>query len=49
MFTGVTAFGFVIAWHYGLLHLMLASDKTYISALIAVPYAIRRTAPSAPP
>jgi hypothetical protein len=38
MFTGVTAFGFVIAWHYGLFHLMLASDKTYISALITVLY-----------
>ncbi len=31
MFTGVSAFGFVLAWHYGLFHLMLASDKTYIS------------------
>jgi hypothetical protein len=38
MFTGVTAFGFVIAWHYGLFHLMLASDKTYISAIITVLY-----------
>jgi MotA/TolQ/ExbB proton channel family len=38
IFTGVTAFGFVVAWHYGLFHLMLASDKTYISALITVLY-----------
>jgi MotA/TolQ/ExbB proton channel family len=38
MFTGVTAFGFVLAWHYGLFHLMLASDKTYISATITVLY-----------
>src|SRR5438105_13751136 len=38
MFTGVTAFGFVLAWHYGLFHLMLASDKTYISAIITVLY-----------
>jgi hypothetical protein len=39
MFTGVSAFGFVLAWHYGLFHLMLASDKTYISAIITVLYA----------
>jgi hypothetical protein len=38
MFTGVSAFGFVLAWHYGLFHLMLASDKTYISAIIGVLY-----------
>src|ERR1700694_2950524 len=38
MFTGVSAFGFVVAWHYGLFHLMLASDKTYISAIIGVLY-----------
>jgi hypothetical protein len=38
IFTGVTGFGFVVAWHYGLFHLMLSSDKTYISALITVLY-----------
>jgi len=38
MFTGVCAFGVVLAWHYGLFHLMLASDKTYISAIIVVLY-----------
>jgi len=38
MFTGVCAFGFALAWHYGLFHLMLASDKTYISAIIALLY-----------
>ena len=38
MFTGVCAFGFVMAWYYGLIHLMLASDKTYISAIIGVLY-----------
>ena len=38
IFTGVTVFGFVVAWHYGLFHLMLASDKTWISAIIAVLY-----------
>jgi hypothetical protein len=38
MFTGVCAFGVVLAWHYGLFHLMLTSDKTYISAIIIVLY-----------
>ena len=38
IFTGVTVFGFVVAWHYGLFHLMLASDKTWISAIISVLY-----------
>ena len=38
MFTGVSVFGFVIAWYYGLFHLMLASDKTYISPIIGVLY-----------
>jgi len=38
MFTGVCGFGVVLAWHYGLFHLMLASDKTYISAIIVVLY-----------
>jgi hypothetical protein len=38
MFTGVSAFGFVLAWYYGLFHLMLASDKTYISAIIGLLY-----------
>ncbi len=38
MFTGVCAFGFVLVWYYGLFRLMLASDKTYISAIIIVLY-----------
>jgi MotA/TolQ/ExbB proton channel family len=38
MFTGVSAFGFVLAWHFGLFALMLASDKTYISAIIGALY-----------
>ena len=38
IFTGVCAFGVVLAWQYGLFHLMLASDKTYISAIIVVLY-----------
>ena len=40
MFTGVSAFGFVLAWYYGLFRLMLASDKTYISAIICVLYIV---------
>ena len=39
MFTGVSAFGFVLVWYYGLFHLMLTSDKTYISVLIVTLYA----------
>jgi len=38
MFTGVCAFGVVLAWYYGLFHLMLTSDKTHISAIIIVLY-----------
>ena len=39
IFTGVTAFGFAIAWHYRLFQLMLAQDETRISAFICVLYA----------
>jgi hypothetical protein len=39
MFTGVCAFGFSLAWYYGLFRLMLASDKTYISFIIVMIYA----------
>jgi MotA/TolQ/ExbB proton channel family len=38
IFTGVCVFGVVLAWHHGLIQLMLASDKTYISAIISVLY-----------
>jgi hypothetical protein len=38
MFTGVCVFASAVAWHYGLFHLMLASDKTYISLIIALLY-----------
>ena len=38
IFTGVTGFGFMLAWYYGLFRLMLASDKTYISAVIGLLY-----------
>jgi MotA/TolQ/ExbB proton channel family protein len=38
IFTGLCAFAGVLLWHYGLIQLMLASDRTYISAIIAVLY-----------
>jgi hypothetical protein len=40
MFTGVSAFGFAVAWHYGLFHLMVANDKTWISTIISVLYVV---------
>jgi hypothetical protein len=40
IFTGVSAFGFVVAWHYGLFHLMIANDKTWISSIISVAYVV---------
>jgi MotA/TolQ/ExbB proton channel family len=43
MFTGVCAFGVVLAWYYGLFHLMLTSDKTHISAIIVVLYVAAST------
>jgi hypothetical protein len=39
IFTGVSAFGFVLLWYYGLFRLMLVSDKTYISSIIVCLYA----------
>jgi hypothetical protein len=38
MFTGVCVFGFVLVWYFGLFRLMVASDKTYISAIIVALY-----------
>jgi hypothetical protein len=40
MFSGVSAFGFAVAWHYGLFHLMVANDKTWISTIISVLYVV---------
>ena len=37
IFTGVCVFGFVLAWHFGLIRMMLNSDKTYISVIILHP------------
>ena len=38
IFTGVSLFGIALAWHFGLIRLMLASDKTHISAAICAFY-----------
>ncbi len=38
IFTGVCIFAFVLAWHYGLVRMMLNGDKTYISPIIGVLY-----------
>ena len=38
IFTGLCAFAGVLLWHYGLIHLMVASDRTYISSIICVLY-----------
>jgi len=38
IFTGACAFAIVLLWHYGLIRLMVASDRTYISSVIAVLY-----------
>ena len=40
IFTAVTVFGFAMAWYFGLFRLMLASDKTYISAIVSVLYVL---------
>jgi MotA/TolQ/ExbB proton channel family len=38
IFTGLCAFAGVLLWKYGLIQLMLASDRTYISATIGLLY-----------
>ena len=38
IFTGACAFAAVLSWHYGLIRLMVASDRTYISSIICVLY-----------
>jgi hypothetical protein len=40
IFTGVTLFGFAIAWHYGLLQLMTAQDRSGISLFICILYVV---------
>jgi len=38
IFTGLCLFAGVLLWHYGLIRLMLASDRSYISAVIGALY-----------
>ena len=40
IFTGLSLFAAVLLWRYGFIHLMVASDRTYISSLIAVLYVV---------
>jgi MotA/TolQ/ExbB proton channel family protein len=40
IFTGLSIFTGVVLWRYGFVRLMLVSDRTYISSLIAVLYVI---------
>ena len=38
IFTGLSLFGFVLLWHFGLIRRMLVADRTYISSAIVVLY-----------
>jgi hypothetical protein len=40
IFTGLSIFAAVLLWRYGFIHLMVVSDRTYISSLIAVLYIV---------
>src|SRR5262249_51365961 len=40
IFTGVCVFAFVLAWHFGLVRMMVNGDRTYISIIIVVLYAL---------
>jgi MotA/TolQ/ExbB proton channel family protein len=40
IFTGLSVFAAVLLWRYGLLHLMVTSDRTYISSVIAILYVV---------
>jgi MotA/TolQ/ExbB proton channel family protein len=40
IFTGVCVFAVVLLWRYGLIRLMVTSDRTYISSVIAALYLI---------
>ena len=40
IFTGLSVFAAVLLWRYGLIHLMVSSDRTYISSIITVLYII---------
>src|ERR1700754_1311590 len=38
IFTGLSVFAAFLLWRYGLIRLMVSSDRTYISSIIAVLY-----------
>ena len=38
IFTGATVFAAILLWRYGLLRLMVVSDRTYLSSVIALLY-----------
>jgi hypothetical protein len=38
VFTGLCAFAFVLLWRFGLIRLMVASDRTYLSSVIGLLY-----------
>src|SRR5215475_6124680 len=40
IFTGLSVFAVALLWRFGLIHLMVVSDRTYISSLIAVLYVV---------
>lgn len=40
IFTGLSVFASVLLWRYGLIRLMVSSDRTYISSVIAVLYVV---------
>jgi hypothetical protein len=40
IFTGLSIFAMVLLWRFGLIRLMLTSDRTYISSVIAVLYVV---------
>ena len=42
IFTGATVFAAVLLWRYGLIRLMIVSDRTYLSSVIALIYVARR-------
>jgi hypothetical protein len=40
IFTGVTVFGFALAWQYGLFQLMIAQDRSGLSIFICILYVV---------
>src|SRR6266571_8956668 len=40
IFTGLSIFAAVLLWRYGLIRLMVVSDRTYISSLIVILYIV---------